>query len=56
MKTENSKKIYIMPSVECVKLDNEISLALESLPPDGPGESGLLYSPEYNKINATLPA
>jgi len=56
MKTENCKKKYIVPLMECVKLDNEISLALESLPPEGPGESELMYSPEYNKNNVTLPA
>ena len=33
-----NKYPYISPIVEIVKLDNEISLQLESLPPDGPGE------------------
>jgi len=33
------KKIYNTPLVECVKLDNEISLQLESEPPIGPYES-----------------
>lgn len=33
-----SKKLYIQPKIELVKLDNEISLALESAPPEGPGE------------------
>lgn len=33
------KRIYITPYVESIKLDNEISLQLESLnPPDGPDE------------------
>lgn len=56
MKTENCKKKYNVPLMERVILDNEISLALESLPPDGPNESQLLYSPEYNNNNASLPA
>jgi len=33
------KKKYTAPIVEIVLLDNEISLALESAPPVGPGES-----------------
>ncbi len=34
------KKIYSSPDIEIIKLDNEISLALESLvpPPIGPDE------------------
>lgn len=32
------KRIYINPEIVCVELDNEISLALQSLPPEGPGE------------------
>jgi hypothetical protein len=32
------KKSYIAPRVELIALDNEISLALESSPPLGPGE------------------
>lgn len=35
------KKIYNAPAIEKVNLDNEISLALESLPTKGPGESML---------------
>ena len=49
MKTqiENSaKRTYITPQIEQIKLDNEISLALESAPPSGPGES-LGKAPEY---------
>jgi len=34
----NKKKIYFSPQIDCVKLDNEISLALESTPPIGPDE------------------
>ena len=40
------KKAYRKPQIERIKLDNEISLALESSPPTGPGES-LSKAPEY---------
>lgn len=32
------KKKYISPRIEWIPLDNEISLVLESSPPEGPGE------------------
>ena len=32
------KRIYISPVIESIKLDYEISLALQSEPPTGPGE------------------
>ena len=38
MKTIIEKKEYILPQIEQVPLDNEISLALESSPPAGPDE------------------
>jgi hypothetical protein len=41
------KRIYISPAIELIKLDNEISLALQSAPPDGPGEGGASLTPEY---------
>lgn len=45
------KREYIKPQLECIALDNEIALALQSSPPDGPGES---YIPSvYN--DATMP-
>jgi hypothetical protein len=31
-------KKYITPAIDCITLDNNISLALQSAPPDGPGE------------------
>ncbi len=37
----SSKRKYCAPQMEQVKLDNEISLALESLPPIGPGWEAL---------------
>lgn len=40
------KKRYIVPCIEIIFLDNEISLALESNPPIGPNEEALL-SPKY---------
>jgi len=42
-----TKKKYTAPEIELVELDNEISLALESYPPDGPGETRISnQSPE----------
>jgi hypothetical protein len=40
------KKQYKAPIIELIKLDSDISLALESNPPEGPGETGSL-SPEF---------
>lgn len=34
----SGRKNYISPQIECIKLDNCISLALESIPPSGPDE------------------
>jgi hypothetical protein len=49
MKTteENTKKqMYNSPEIVLIELDNNISLALESTPPEGPGE-GASLAPEY---------
>ena len=40
------KKTYTTPQVELIKLDSEISFALESTPPAGPSE-GASLAPEY---------
>ena len=40
------KRIYLNPTIELIKLDNEISLALQSIPPEGPGE-GASLAPEF---------
>ena len=45
MKTAIEKEIYAKPQLECVKLDNDISLALESSPPEGPGEGWAFLAP-----------
>lgn len=42
-----TKKKYTAPSIELILLDNEISLALESNPPLGPGESTSTLAPEF---------
>ena len=47
METKNKKQLYIIPQIERIELDNEISLALESTPPGGPGES--LNTPDHLK-------
>ena len=39
-------KKYIKPRIEIIFFDNEISLALESSPPEGPGE-GTSMTPKY---------
>ena len=44
------KRIYIIPQIEKVKLDSDISLALESSPPVGPNELTSL-APEYFNNN-----
>ena len=47
MKTKDiTKKKYTTPRIEQVKLDNEISLILQSAPPKGPFEF-VSNSPEY---------
>jgi len=43
--TDKSKRVYTAPVIEHVKLDNEISLILESDPPIGPFEGK--NAPEY---------
>jgi hypothetical protein len=48
------KRMYNNPKIVCVKLDNDISLALESSPPDGPGE-GASLAPEYMNIDPLKP-
>ena len=44
------KKSYIVPRIEIIFLDNEISLALQSAPPEGPGEGAFLnlQNPDNN--------
>ena len=53
MKKNNQKLAYSTPELRSIKLDNEISLQLQSAtPPDGPGESGVGYlSPEFIQNN-----
>ena len=48
MNTIKEKKIYTQPHLECVKLDNEISLALESSPPTGPEEGAWINPENFN--------
>jgi hypothetical protein len=44
--TYKENREYTAPMIERVQLDNEISLALESAPPAGPGET-MNSMPEY---------
>jgi len=49
MKTQNiAKRDYKTPLIEQVKLDNDISLALESTPPLGPGEIAKVAPEHFN--------
>jgi len=53
MDTDNKnmeKRNYFPPFIEKIRLDNEISLALESLPPAGPDE-GAYLSPDFSDRN-----
>ena len=46
---KTAKRVYFQPRMECVKLDNDISLQLISDPPDGPGET--FMTPAYFNNN-----
>lgn len=39
---------YIAPDIVLIKLDNEISLALESTPPEGPNEVYNITPTQFN--------
>lgn len=55
--TNTEKRIYSSPDVEKIMLDNEISLALESLsPPAGPLESVMNGDNRQNPFDGTLNA
>ncbi|MEI6753039.1 MAG: hypothetical protein WCK78_07710 [Paludibacter sp.] len=47
MKTNTEKRIYASPMIKLIKLDNQISLQLESDAPLGPGETYNLKTPDY---------
>jgi hypothetical protein len=49
LKGEKLVELYTPPHIEKIILDNEISLALESTPPEGPDET--LLAPGYFKNN-----
>lgn len=46
-----AKKKYTAPHIEWIPLDSEISLALASTPPEGPGETGNNATPDYFNNN-----
>ncbi len=57
--TKLMKREYVSPKLNITKLDNSISLELQSVPPVGPGEPGYVgknnIAPEYfnnNPLNA----
>lgn len=41
-------RAYVSPKIEFIKLDNEISLVLESTPPVGPEEGSLQIKDYFN--------
>ncbi len=58
--TEHIKREYSSPKLTCNKLDNNISLELQSEPPIGPGEPGYVdennIAPEFFNRNNPLNA
>jgi len=48
MEKNNNKIEYAQPFIKGIKIDNEISLVLESTPPSGPGESSRVYPESFN--------
>jgi len=50
------RRLYTSPRIEIILLDNEISLALQSAPPGGPGEGAFLNSryKDNNPFNQTF--
>ena len=47
MNNDNQTKIYITPRIESIKLDNEISLVLQTDPPFPGNEGATLIAPDY---------
>jgi len=45
-------KKYVSPQINIIKLDNDVSLQLESVPPIGPNEDAMQATP--NHFNSTL--
>lgn len=54
--TQQIKKKYISPKLNCTKLDNSISLELQSQPPIGPDEGRNDSAPEFFNKNNPLNA
>jgi len=49
---EISKRFYQAPIIENIRLDNEISLALESTPPAGPDETHVMENNHTNPMTS----
>lgn len=47
---KSEKRMYSYPEISCIKLDSEISLALESNPPLGPNED-LVQAKDNNQVS-----
>ncbi len=54
--SEQPRREYISPKLTYTKLDNSISLELQSEPPIGPGEGLSAQAPEYFNNNNPLNA
>jgi len=48
---ETKKNIYTTPTFETITIDNEISLVLQSTPPDAPGEGIVMNNTDYFNNN-----
>lgn len=46
--TTSGKKSYSSPDIECIRMDSQISLQLDSNPMDGPGETFFLSNMHNN--------
>jgi hypothetical protein len=49
MKKNNQKQVYSTPEIVCIVIDAEISIQLESSPPEGPSE--FTHSTQLNMNN-----
>lgn len=51
MESNEQKIKYHTPQIKCIRIDTEISLALESTPPEGPMEYGYNKPEFFNNNN-----
>lgn len=51
---QTNHKKYLAPEIKMIEIDNEISLALESTPPDGPGEVSQSLDFQNNPVDSVF--